>query len=126
MSHPREIQHDVHVRVAERDAQFARRGAIGAAAQHHDAGQGFEAGVVAFRIHDARAVPLENQLLAEQPGDPRLARLGIADNQDVATANGQRDRLPRSVLAKRDVPAAHAVRGNSRLLGCRANVGGDG
>ena len=84
-----QIDDHAAVRVAERPQQLPRRRRSVFATQHGDAGQPFERAVVAFWIDGTDAVAVENELFAQETRDPGLSGLGIAGDQDVASANRQ-------------------------------------
>ena len=85
----RQVDDDAAIRIAKGAQQLTRRRRRILAAEHRDTGQRLERPVVAFRIDDAHAVAVQDQLLAEQTGHPGLARLRVAGDQHVATANRQ-------------------------------------
>ncbi len=60
------------------------------AAEHGDAGQRFQRAIIALGIDHAHAVSMEDQLLAEEPGHPRLSRLDVTGDEHVASAHRQR------------------------------------
>jgi hypothetical protein len=69
------------------------------------AGEPVEAGVVALRIDDADGVPLQDQLLAQKPDEPRLAGPGIARDHGIAAAVLELDRLAVVPRAQHQPPA---------------------
>mgnify|MGYP003335827617 CR=1 FL=1 len=69
---------------------------VDSAAEHRHAGKRFERGVVPLGVDHAHAVAVQDQLLAEQAGNPRLARSRVAADEDVAAPHGERELLTRS------------------------------
>ena len=69
----RKVDHHAAIGIPEGAQQFAGRGRRVFASEDGHPGQAFERAVVPFRIDGADAVPMENQLLAEETRDPGLA-----------------------------------------------------
>ena len=90
-------------------ASSRARGGGSSPPERDDARQRFERAVVAFGIDDADTVALQDQLLAEQAGQPRFPGAGFAGDEDRPAANGQADRLAVVLVAEQSgdgVPSA--------------------
>lgn len=81
--------------------------------------------VIAFRVDDAQAIPVENERLAEQAGHPRLARLGIAGDEHVAPSNGERELAAILHIAEQETTPRSCRNRQSATVGERAHVGGN-
>jgi hypothetical protein len=66
----RQVNDQAAVRVSQRATQIAWRRRRVVSTEHREAGKSFERAVVPFRIDHAHAVPVQNQLLAEQARQP--------------------------------------------------------
>jgi hypothetical protein len=66
----REVDHDAAIRIPECAEQFPRCGRGILTSEYCDARQAFQRAIVAFRIDDADAVTVQDQLLAKQTSDP--------------------------------------------------------
>jgi hypothetical protein len=87
----REIDDRADVRMPQRPRQLAsvRRRIV--AGERDDARQRLERSIVAFGIDDADAIALQNELFAQQPGEPRLAGARLAGDENRSSANRQAD-----------------------------------
>jgi len=105
----RHVHHEAQVRVSQDPLQARKRCVNAVDAMSDHARKRLEARVVALGIQDANRVALKDELLAEKPGDPGLAGLGISSDHDVTAAQRQVDVL--SVVAHPEPnPAATAAR----------------
>jgi hypothetical protein len=79
--------------------------------QHHDSGQRLEPAVIPFGIDNAKAVVLQNHLLAKKTSDPGLARLRFPDDQDICPGHIRGDRASVVLGTDRERVASDATNG---------------
>ena len=90
------------------------------AAEHDDARQRFERPIVALGIDDAHAVALQDQLLAQQARQPRLAGARLAGDQNRAAAHGEADRRRRRADARAAAAGGPSARRTAAAAATRA------
>ena len=88
---PRQVDNQAAIRITQRADQLLRRGQRCVEPDDVDSRQRFQGTVVTLRIEHAHRVTLEDQLFAQQTGDPGLPRLGVTRDEDVTATDGQRE-----------------------------------
>src|SRR6185436_6638376 len=106
----REIDDDADVRMPERAHELSRSWRRLVAAKPQDVWQRFQRPVIAFRIDDAEAIALQDQLFADQSRKPGLPGPRLAGDQDRSTADGQLHRFAVGLVSEQQAPAAHLRR----------------
>ena len=102
----REIDDDAHVGIAKRGDQLMRLRRRVLTSEDPDAGQRLQGPVVAFGIENAHGVTRLDELLRQQPGDPRLPRAWISADQEVSSPETQVDRTTVRRRSQEDLAAA--------------------
>ena len=122
----RQVDYHASIRIPQRAKQLSRRWWRILATEHGNTRQRLERPVVAFRIDDADAIAVQDQLLTEKAGDPGLARLRIAGHQHIAPAHRERELTSIFGIAEQQAPPGPRRNGKLTAVRDRAQVAGDG
>src|ERR1051326_6699799 len=109
MRHSRQVDHYADVWIPERASHIAKSRQRLFTTKKHYPRKSLQGRVITFRIDDAQAIALQDELLAKQTGNPRLARTRIASDQNDATVNRHFEWTPFRCLSQKYATTIHAI-----------------
>src|SRR6266481_4708991 len=117
MIETRKIDHHAYIRITHHSLHITPARWWIVATKDHNIRKRFQCGIISLRIDNAKAIFIQDELLADESGNPRLLRARITGDKDIVTADHSFDWFVFSGMPEQYVPRVHTFRGQLSLPG---------